>query len=260
MKFIRYEDSGVHNYGILKEDGQVYRLAASPFENPVIKELAGHISKIHLLAPVMPGKIIGAARNTYSQANQRGWDPPTEPEFFLKPPSSVIGPGDFVNFPSQARQVVHESELAIVIKKKAAYVSIEEVRHVILGFTCANDITARDLMIKDRLVARSKGFDTFCPLGPVIVDNMLHSETRILCRVNGEIRQDATLSDYVFSPEKLVSLISEVMTLFPGDVLLCGSPAGVAPIMPGDVVEVEIEGIGVLTNPVNKLYENNMEI
>ena len=260
MKFLRYEETGVHYYGILKEDGQVYRLGAAPFKKVVIKELAGHISKLHLLAPVMPGKIIGAARNTHSQANQRGWDPPTEPEFFLKPPSSIIGPGDIIYCPPQAQQVVHESELAIVIRKQAAHVSIEEVRHVILGFTCANDITARDLMLKDRLVARSKGFDTFCPLGPVIVDNILSPETRILCRVNGEIRQDATLSDYVYSPEKLVSLISEIMTLFPGDVLLCGSPAGVGPIMPGDVVEVEIEGIGVLANPVKKFCEIKMEI
>ena len=250
MKYIRYENLGICDYGILKEDGQVYQLADSPFEKIEIMINVGHISEIHLLSPIKPGKIIGIARSTYSQAKQRGWEIPDEPELFLKPPSSVIGPGDFIKLPPQSEQVVHESELAIVIGKTAKHVTMEKAREYILGFTCANDVTAKDLMLKDRLAARSKGFDSFCPLGPVIVDKFLDSDTRILCRVNGETRQDTKISDYVFSPEKLVCAISEIMTLYPGDVLLCGSPAGVAPLKHGDVVDVEIKGIGVLSNPV----------
>ena len=262
MRLVRYKYAGQTGYGAV-QNGTVHRLSAPPFEGLYFSDPVASLVDVTLLAPVLPSKIIGAARNTYSLAQMRGWAPSVEPEFFLKPPSSVIGPDEPIVCPPRSQQVVYEAELAVVAGRKAWGVSAEEARQYILGYTCANDITARDLMLSDRLVARSKGFDTFCPLGPMIVTGAPMEDARITCRVNGEIRQDAALSDYIFSPEMLFSYISCVMTLLPGDVVLCGSPAGVGPLRPGDVVEVEIEGVGVLHNPVraraDTLHEPSVE-
>jgi 2-keto-4-pentenoate hydratase/2-oxohepta-3-ene-1,7-dioic acid hydratase in catechol pathway len=249
MRVIRYRHEGQVSYGVVRE-GAVHPLAFSPFEGldetGTVVDLAG----VRLLAPVQPSKIVGAARNTYSLARMRGWDLPVEPEFFLKPPSSVIGPDDPVCFPPQSEQLVYEAELAVVVGQRARDVTADEAHAMIFGYTCANDVTARDLMLRDRLVARSKGFDTFCPLGPMVTTDPPAEKARILCRVNGETCQDATFDDYIFPPEVLISYVSQVMTLLPGDVLLCGSAAGVGSIKPGDLVEVEIEGIGTLRNPI----------
>jgi 2-keto-4-pentenoate hydratase/2-oxohepta-3-ene-1,7-dioic acid hydratase in catechol pathway len=178
---------------------------------------------------------------------------PKEPLLFFKPPSSVIGPGAPIILPPQSERVEHESELAIVIGRRCRDVTEEAAWGHVLGVTCGNDVTARDLQRQDKLWTRAKGFDTFCPLGPWLVAGLDESDVadlRIVCRVNGEVRQRGRTGEMVFSPAALIAYASSVMTLEPGDVIMTGTPAGVGPLLAGDVVEVAVEGIGVLHNPV----------
>jgi 2-keto-4-pentenoate hydratase/2-oxohepta-3-ene-1,7-dioic acid hydratase in catechol pathway len=180
-----------------------------------------------------------------------GKDVPEAPILFLKPPTSVIGPLQAIRLPDQSDEVHHEAELAVVIGRVTRNVAIEDVGPQILGYTAANDVTARDLQLTDGQWTRAKGFDSFCPLGPAIDTDIDPQEgLSIVARVNDDTRQSATTAELVFGVGELVSFISSVMTLLPGDVILTGTPAGVGPIFPGDRVEVEIEGIGVLVNPV----------
>jgi 2-keto-4-pentenoate hydratase/2-oxohepta-3-ene-1,7-dioic acid hydratase in catechol pathway len=204
-----------------------------------------------LLAPVIPTKIVAVGRNYAEHAAELGNDVPEEPVLFLKPPTSVIGPLQAIVLPDQSDNVHHEAELAIVIGAVTRNVRIEDVGPHILGYTAANDVTARDLQRKDGQWTRAKGFDTFCPLGPAIDTELDPQEgLGILCRVNDEIRQSGSTVDMVFGVGEIVSYISSVMTLLPGDVVLTGTPEGVGPIEAGDKVEVEVEGVGVLVNPV----------
>jgi 2-keto-4-pentenoate hydratase/2-oxohepta-3-ene-1,7-dioic acid hydratase in catechol pathway len=249
MRYVRYKYCGQVGYGCAKDD-ILYALGEPPFGDLHAMKPVADLDDVTLLSPVIPGKIIGVARNSSTLAKERGWVIPLEPEFFLKPPSSVIGPGEPILCPPESQEVVHEAELALVVAKKARHTSADEALGCLLGYTCANDVTARDLMLRDRLVARSKSYDTFCPLGPMIVTDPPMPEARIICRVNGEVRQDVPLTDYVFPPATLISYLSRIMTLLPGDVLLCGSSAGIGPLRPGDQVEVAIDGIGILRNPV----------
>jgi 2-keto-4-pentenoate hydratase/2-oxohepta-3-ene-1,7-dioic acid hydratase in catechol pathway len=170
---------------------------------------------------------------------------------FLKPSTSVIGPGDTIYLPPQSERVDHEAELALVIGRAARNVTDVAAAEAIAGYTCANDVTARDLQARDVQFTRAKGFDTFCPLGPELVTDLDPANLELVCRVNGEVRQKSSTSDLVFGPVALVAFVSSVMTLLPGDVILTGTPAGISPLGDGDVVEVEIGGIGVLRNPVS---------
>ncbi len=180
-----------------------------------------------------------------------GGDVPAEPLLFTKPATAVIGPGQAIRYPSDlTSEVHHEAELAVVIGALLSQVTPEEAKLGIYGFTAANDVTARDLQRRETQYTRAKGFDTFCPLGPAISTDIDPGDVRVRCSVNGELRQDASTRDLVFDVPTLVSYISQVMTLLPTDVILTGTPAGVGPIVPGDVVRVEIDGIGVLENPV----------
>jgi 2-keto-4-pentenoate hydratase/2-oxohepta-3-ene-1,7-dioic acid hydratase in catechol pathway len=172
------------------------------------------------------------------------------PLIFLKPPSAVIGPGEEILLPPQSKHVEHEAELAVVISQHARWIRPEEVTQHVLGFTAANDITARDLQFSDDQWTRGKGFDTFCPLGPWIETEFDPADALITCTVNGQMRQMASTRDMVFTVPHIVAFISSVMTLEPGDVVLTGTPAGVGPLVDGDEVTVEIEGLGALTNPV----------
>ena len=169
---------------------------------------------------------------------------------FLKPSTSVIGPGDAIALPWQSEQVEHEAELAVVISRLCRDVSADDADSVILGYTCANDVTARDLQKRDGQWGRAKGFDSFCPLGPWITTEADLDEALITCSVNGEIRQQAVLGDMVHGVAAIIEHVSSAMTLLPGDVLLTGTPAGVGPLNAGDLVDVAIEGIGSLSNPV----------
>jgi 2-keto-4-pentenoate hydratase/2-oxohepta-3-ene-1,7-dioic acid hydratase in catechol pathway len=204
-----------------------------------------------LLAPVIPTKVVCVGKNYADHAAEMGSDVPERPILFLKPPTSVIGPLQAVRYPPDSREVHHEAELAVVIGKVTRDVQVEDVGPHILGYTAANDVTARDLQRLDGQWTRAKGFDTFCPLGPAIDTDLDPQEgLSIICRVNGEIRQAGSTSDMVFGVGELVSYISRVMTLLPGDVVLTGTPEGVGPVVPGDRMEVEIEGVGTLINPV----------
>lgn len=203
-----------------------------------------------LLPPVVPGKLVCVGRNYADHAKELGNEAPREPLLFLKPPSTLLAPGGTIARPAISERVDFEGELAIVISRQATRVPASRWRDYVLGFTCANDVTARDLQKKDVQFTRAKGFDTFCPLGPAIETNLDVGDLRLTTRVNGEIRQDGRTSDMIFPCDFLIEYVSAIMTLMPGDVILTGTPAGVGALNAGDEVEVEIEGIGVLRNAV----------
>jgi 2-keto-4-pentenoate hydratase/2-oxohepta-3-ene-1,7-dioic acid hydratase in catechol pathway len=197
-----------------------------------------------------PTKIVAVGRNYADHAKELGNEAPAEPIIFLKPPSAVLAPGGTIVRPAISQRVDFEGELAIVIGAQAKNVRAADWRSVVQGFTCANDVTARDIQKKDVQFTRGKSFDTFLPLGPHVETELDPSHLRIQTRVNGETRQDGNTEQMIFKCDFLIEFITSVMTLFPGDVILTGTPAGVGPLNAGDVVEVEIEGIGVLRNVV----------
>ncbi len=216
-------------------------------------ELAGPpvpLSGVRLLAPVLPSKIVAVGKNYAAHAQEMGGEVPLEPMIFLKPSTAVIGPGDPIALPEQSERVEHEAELAVVIGRLCSEVPIRRVPEVVLGYTCANDVTARDLQATDGQWGRAKGFDTFCPLGPWIETELDPTAVGVRCTVNGEVRQDGTTADLVRGVAELVAWISNVMTLLPGDVILTGTPAGVGPLVDGDSVSVSLSSIGTLTNRV----------
>lgn len=232
-------------------DGDRVRpLRGTFFENPLPTGEDVPLDDVRLLAPVLPSKVVAVGKNYMEHAVEMGGEVPAEPLIFLKPSTTVIGPGDGIPYPSVSRRVDHEGELAIVIGRVARRVRAENAGRAILGFTCANDVTARDLQRRDGQFTRAKGFDGFCPLGPWIETELDSSDVSVECRVNGETRQAARTSQLAFGPSVLVEFVSRVMTLLPGDVILTGTPAGVGPLSIGDRVEVEIEGIGTLANEV----------
>jgi len=192
-------------------------------------------------------------RNYAAHAAEHKAEVPKEPLIFFKPPSSVIGPGAPIVLTPQSKQVEHESELVLVIGRRCRNVSADEAWNYVLGVTCGNDVTARDLQRQDSQWTRAKGFDTFCPLGPWLITGLSESEVanlEVTCRVNGEVRQRGNTSEMVFSPAQLIAYISAIMTLEPGDAIMTGTPAGVGPLIEGDEVEVEVAGVGILKNPV----------
>ncbi len=213
----------------------------------------GPLEEVTLLAPVTPTKILCVGRNYPAHAAEHGAEVPPEPLLFFKPPSAIIGPDAPIVLPPQSQQVEYEAELAVVIGRRCRNVRPEEAWAYVLGVTCANDVTARDLQRRDGQWTRAKGFDTFCPVGPWLVVGVAEAEMAdrtVICRVNGQIRQYGRTSEMVFSPADLIAYAASVMTLEPGDLILTGTPAGVGPLRPGDIVEVEVEGVGVLRNPV----------
>jgi len=206
---------------------------------------------VRLLAPVIPrSKVVGVGRNYAAHATELGNTVPTTPLLFLKPNTSVIGPDDPIVLPPYSEEVHHEAELAVVIGKITKNVTPERALAHVFGYTAANDVTARDVQRTDGQWTRAKGFDTSCPLGPWIVTDLATDDLGVVARVNGETRQDGRTTELVFDVAHLISFISEVFTLLPGDVILTGTPAGVGPVVHGDIVEIEVEEIGVLRNPV----------
>jgi 2-keto-4-pentenoate hydratase/2-oxohepta-3-ene-1,7-dioic acid hydratase in catechol pathway len=203
------------------------------------------------LAMLPPTKIVAVGLNYRSHAAELGMDVPGTPVLFLKPPSAVIGPGDEITLPPDSSRVEHEAELAIVISQRSRNLTLEEAPQAVLGYTCANDVTARDLQQADGQWTRSKSFDTFCPLGPWVETAEPQPDAKVELEVNGEPRQSAPLSDMVFSPISLVVFISRIMTLERGDVIMTGTPPGVGPLLDGDEVVVKIDGIGELSNRVS---------
>jgi 2-keto-4-pentenoate hydratase/2-oxohepta-3-ene-1,7-dioic acid hydratase in catechol pathway len=202
------------------------------------------------MIPIKPGKILGVGRNYLAHAKELGNEVPAEPLIFLKPPTALLEPGGTIRLPSVSKQVEHEAEIGVIVGRRLRHASPDEAERAIGGYTCVNDVTARDLQRTDGQWTRAKGFDTFCPVGPRVVSNVDWRGLEIRCRVNGEQRQQAKATEMHFPIPFLLSYISGVMTLEPGDLIATGTPAGVGPLKDGDVVEVEIPGIGVLSNPV----------
>jgi 2-keto-4-pentenoate hydratase/2-oxohepta-3-ene-1,7-dioic acid hydratase in catechol pathway len=234
----------------LVADGQIQMLLGDLSWDAPSRPLAP-LDSVRLLPPCEPRTIVCIGRNYRDHAAEMEEDLPSEPLIFLKPLTSLIGPGDAIRYPSWvSSRVDFEGELAVVIGRTCYRVDEEEALDYVQGYTCANDVTARDLQRKDEQWSRGKGFDTFCPLGPVISQDIDPADLAIITRVNGVVKQQARTSDLIFGIPRLISHISQVMTLHQDDVILTGTPAGVGPLQPGDVVEVEIEGIGVLRNPV----------
>jgi len=244
----------VDDYGIADEDSIITALVGDPLYvglQPTDEQL--RLADARLLSPVLPrSKVVGIGRNYAAHAAELGHDLPDEPLMFLKPNTSVVGPGDPVFYPRQTEELHYEGELAVVIGRICRDVPKEKYADVIHGYTIGNDVTARDLQRKDGQFTRAKGFDSFCPLGPWVETDLDVSDLRVQTFLNGEVRQDGRTSDLIFDVPTLIAHVTSVMTLLPGDVILTGTPEGVGPMNAGDEVEISIQGIGNLTNKVVK--------
>lgn len=250
MEFMRVLCAGDVRW-VLLEDAGLFWIHGDPFAEWARAGEVSCLAGIRFLPPCAPTKIVAVGLNYLSHAEEMGSRLPAEPVLFLKPPSSVVGHRDNVVYPRHlSLEVDYEGELALVIGRRGSNIPRGQVFDYVFGYTCANDVTARDLQRRDNQWTRAKGFDTFCPLGPAIAVHVEASCLTITTRVNDQIRQRASTSEMIFPVDVLVSYISQVMTLEPGDVVLTGTPAGVGELQPGDLVEVEIEGVGTLTNPV----------
>ncbi len=223
-------------------------LDGHPFGDVRRTDQVAPLESVRLLAPIIPSKILCVGMNYADHAKELGGDVPSEPLIFSKPATAVIGPGDQIRLPRLSREVHHEAELAVVIGRLVRNIAVEDAPAAILGYTCANDVTARDLQASDGQWTRSKGFDTFCPLGPWIDTDVDPAGVGVGCSVNGEVRQDGSTSDLVFDVAQLVAYCAAFATLLPGDVILTGTPAGVGPLRDGDTVTVFVDGVGELTN------------
>lgn len=249
MKLVRFQVLGRMACGILQ--GEEVTELEGDFFGPLKRRSASHtLSGVKLLPPSSPSKIIAVGLNYRDHAREMGLPIPDTPILFLKPPTSVIGPGDAIQYPGMSSRVDYEAELGIVIKDRVKDIRPEDVRRHILGYTCANDVTARDLQKKDGQWTRAKSFDTFCPVGPWIVTDLEPDDLLVESYLNGKRCQSSRTSQFIFKADHLVSFISQVMTLFPGDLVITGTPAGIGPMEPGDEIEVRIEGIGSLKNVV----------
>lgn len=251
MKIARFSTGGDPRFGILDDDELVVLRGDPMFSGFDTTDERVPLADAKLLAPVIPrSKVVAVGKNYVDHVAEFGGEVPEEPLLFLKPNTSVIGPGDTIVRPPQSRRVDFEGELAIVIGSIAKNVTAEDAAQVIFGYTIANDVTARDLQKKDGQWARAKGFDTFCPLGPVIETEYDVVTGTVETRLNGAVAQAAPFTDMVHGIGAIVAHVTAAFTMLPGDVILTGTPAGVGPMVGGDVVEVTISGIGTLSNPV----------
>ena len=253
MRIARYTTGDDPAFGVVEgEPGRefVVQVQGDPLYTPIVPTGERYpVGEVRLLSPVIPrSKIIGIGKNYADHAREMGGEVPEEPLMFLVPNTAVVGPGDPVVMPAGAKEISYEAELAVVIGRIAKDVPRERVKEVVFGYTCANDVTARDWQRGDGQWGRAKGFDTSKPLGPWINTDLDVSDLRVVSRVDGETRQDGTTADMIFDVETLVSHASSAFTLLPGDVILTGTPAGVGLVDPGQRVDVEVEGIGTLTN------------
>ncbi|HEY8471281.1 MAG TPA: fumarylacetoacetate hydrolase family protein [Natronosporangium sp.] len=258
MRIARFAHANGMSFGVVEGEPEagpegltVAAIEGHPFGQLRFSGQRWALADVRLLSPILPSKVVCVGRNYADHAAEHGAEVPAEPLLFLKPSTSVIGPHDAIRLPPQSKRVEHEAELAVVIgppgARRADRAAAEKA---IFGWTAANDVTARDLQRADGQWTRAKGFDSFCPLGPWITTGVDMADREVRCEVNGEVRQLGRTKDLVFDPVTLVSYVSHVMTLLPGDVVLTGTPAGVDELRPGDTVTVRIEEIGELTNPV----------
>ncbi|MFP3968996.1 fumarylacetoacetate hydrolase family protein [Actinomadura fulvescens] len=250
MRIARFSAEDGMSFGVVEEN-TIAAVAAHPFGELTFTGQRFPLADVRLLAPILPSKVIAIGKNYAEHAREMGGEAPAEPVLFSKPSTAVIGPGEAISYPEKLSQRVdYEGELALVIGRMCREVPAARAADVILGYTCANDVTARDLQKKDGQWTRAKGFDTFCPLGPWIETDADPADLAISTTVNGEVRQEARTSQLTHDIPMLVEYVSQVMTLLPGDVILTGTPAGVGPLEIGDEVTVTVEGVGALTNRV----------
>lgn len=251
MKYMRFLDKDNNaKYGVI-EDETVREITGDIFGEHSASDITHKLDGIKILPPCEPTKIVAVGLNYRDHAEEMGRELPAEPRLFLKPSTSVIANGDKIKYPDHmSERVDYEGELAVVIGKKASHVSEDEALGYVFGYTCMNDVTARDLQAKDIQFTRAKGFDTFAPMGPVIETELDPDGLEISTYLNGERKQHSNTSNLLFSVPELVSFISKVMTLLPGDIISTGTPEGVSPMKTGDKVEVRVEGIGTLSNYV----------
>jgi 2-keto-4-pentenoate hydratase/2-oxohepta-3-ene-1,7-dioic acid hydratase in catechol pathway len=251
MKIIRYADNEQRaQFGwVLGEEAGAIK--GSPYENFKREPAEMAVSELRLLPPVTPSKIICVGRNYAAHADEHDVEVPEVPLLFLKPPSTIIGPGADIVLPPQSQRVEHEGELAVVVGKRGRWIDPEKAMEHVLGFTVANDVTARDLQRRDKQWTRGKGFDTFCPVGPWIETEFDPADAVVTTSVNGDLRQMGSTRDMVFRVRQLLAYASSIMTLEAGDLLLTGTPSGVGPLVEGDEVVVSVEGLGELRNPVS---------
>ncbi|HNX90669.1 MAG TPA: fumarylacetoacetate hydrolase family protein [Candidatus Omnitrophota bacterium] len=245
MKLVRFVYKKKIFVGKILGD-KVVPISGKPRFKPVLLE------NVKLLSPVAPSKVVLVGLNYRDHAKELGMPLPNEPIIFIKPASSVIGPDDVIEYPPESERVDYEAEIAVVIKNKVSCIAPSAVEKNILGYTCLNDVTARDIQKSDGQWTRSKSFDTFCPIGPWIETDLDPTNLAIKSYLNGDLKQNSSTSEFIFKIPELVSFISRVMTLFPGDVISTGTPHGIGPMKPGDTIVVEIEGIGQLRNFVRR--------
>lgn len=240
-------------YGEQASPGRWRRLEGVPFERVVPTAIIDEDAEVRLLCPVERPRIFGVGFNYAAHAKETGHPLPTRPATFMKPDSAAIGPGEAIIYPAEGQRVDYECELAVIIGRGGRRIAPADADRHVFGFTCANDVSERPIQFAEMeagCLLIGKGFDTFCPLGPVIATGLDHRALSISTRLNGQVRQSSNTADLVFDVPYLVSYISQAITLRPGDVIITGTPQGIGPMLPGDVVEIEIEGIGVLRNPV----------
>ena len=249
MRIARFSVEGDVSFGVVEGD-EVAALASHPFGPVSFSGDRYPLSGVRLLAPIIPSKVVAIGKNYADHAREMGGEPPAAPVMFLKPSTAVVGPGDPVARPPSVQRLDYEGELAVVIGRLSRDVPRERALDVVLGYTCANDVTARDQQQADGQWSRAKGYDSFCPLGPWIETELDPAAARVTTTLNGEVKQDAPTSLLLHDVATLVAYVTSVMTLLPGDVLLTGTPAGVGPMDVGDSVSVTVEGVGTLTNPV----------
>jgi len=255
MKLYRFQHGPTPAYGVLREDN-LFLVEGSVFGDFKVGRESWPIGRATLLPPVEPSKIVAVGVNYRDHALERGRGLPSEPLLFLKPPSALIGPNETIIYPRMSKRVDYEGELAVVIKQTARQLDDRTpVEDRILGYTCFNDVTARDLQDKDVQFTRAKSFDTFAAAGPCIVTDLDPSDVEIKTFLNGKLKQSSSTKNLIFPVAELVRFISRVMTLYPGDIITTGTPAGIGPMQPGDRVDVQIEGIGTLSNTIMKVWD-----
>jgi 2-keto-4-pentenoate hydratase/2-oxohepta-3-ene-1,7-dioic acid hydratase in catechol pathway len=254
VRVARLTHNGKSRWAMLLESGDTYRLFTSeePWNDKGMDPQSHPLKPGQLLAPAIPTKIVAVGLNYGEHIKEMGHEKTKEPVLFLKPPSSLLNPEAKILYPPSSDRVDYEAELAVVLKSRLKNATPEEAMKAVWGFTCCNDVTARDLQKIDGQWTRAKGFDTFCPLGPWLVTDFVEKDQKIFCRVNGAMKQFSTVSTRIWKTAELLSFVSKVMTLEPLDVLTTGTPPGIGPLQRGDEVEVEIEGIGILRNLVAK--------
>jgi len=249
MRICRYQVKEAPAYGIIEGDN-IAIIDTDPFSKWKRTGNTVALNKVKLLAPCEPSKVVAVGLNYVDHASELSMDVPKEPVIFLKPATAVIGPGDAIVYPAMSRQVDYEAEIGVVIKRTAKHVAEEDVSPYILGYTCANDVTARDLQRTDGQWTRAKSFDTFAPIGPWIDTDFDPAGVKVESVLNGQVMQSSSTEHMLFAVPRLISFISQVMTLHPGDVVMTGTPPGVGPMQPGDRITIRIEGLGILTNDV----------